>query len=223
MAEVKKLSDYPDLETLNGLERLVTLSPSNSLIPLSLIAAYITAQISDAAPEALDTLNELAAALGDDPDFAATVTSSLALKAPLASPTFTGAPTAPTPTAGDNSTKLATTAYVDAATSSSSGPRSVRTITTSGTLQLSDSGGVVLMNNDAPLELTIPPNSSVAFETYTQIDLAGNGVGQVEIKEGAGVTINSEDGYKKLNKQYSTGLLLKTGTDTWLLSGSLKA
>jgi hypothetical protein len=33
-------------------------------------------------------------------------------KAPLASPTFTGTPTAPTPTAGDNSTKIATTAFV---------------------------------------------------------------------------------------------------------------
>jgi hypothetical protein len=34
-------------------------------------------------------------------------------KAPLASPAFTGSPTAPTQTAGDNSTKIATTAYVD--------------------------------------------------------------------------------------------------------------
>ena len=34
--------------------------------------------------------------------------------AKLASPTFTGNPTAPTQSAGDNSTKLATTAYVDA-------------------------------------------------------------------------------------------------------------
>lgn len=33
--------------------------------------------------------------------------------APLASPAFTGTPTAPTQTAGDNSTKIATTAYVD--------------------------------------------------------------------------------------------------------------
>jgi hypothetical protein len=32
--------------------------------------------------------------------------------APLASPAFTGTPTAPTPTAGDNSTKLATTAFL---------------------------------------------------------------------------------------------------------------
>lgn len=37
-----------------------------------------------------------------------------ALKAPLASPAFTGNPTAPTPTAGDNDTSIATTAFVNA-------------------------------------------------------------------------------------------------------------
>jgi len=42
------------------------------------------------APAALDTLDELAAALGDDANFATTVTNSLAAKAPLADPTFTG-------------------------------------------------------------------------------------------------------------------------------------
>ena len=44
----------------------------------------------DSSPAALDTLNELAAALGDDPNFATTVTNSIALKAPLVSPSFTG-------------------------------------------------------------------------------------------------------------------------------------
>lgn len=38
----------------------------------------------------------------------------LNLKANLISPTFTGTPQAPTPSANDNSTKIATTAYVDA-------------------------------------------------------------------------------------------------------------
>ena len=45
--------------------------------------AFVQAAISaliDAAPGALDTLNELAASLGDDPDFAATVTNGLASK-----------------------------------------------------------------------------------------------------------------------------------------------
>jgi len=40
---------------------------------------------------------------------------ALALKAPLASPALTGSPTAPTPAAGDSSTKLATTAFVQTA------------------------------------------------------------------------------------------------------------
>lgn len=39
--------------------------------------------------------------------------SDLALKAPLASPALTGAPTAPTQTTGDDSTKIATTAFVE--------------------------------------------------------------------------------------------------------------
>jgi len=41
--------------------------------------------------------------------------AALALKAPLASPALTGNPTAPTPTAGDNDTSIATTAFVQAA------------------------------------------------------------------------------------------------------------
>lgn len=41
--------------------------------------------------------------------------SALDLKAPLASPALTGTPTAPTPAAGDDTTKLATTAFAKAA------------------------------------------------------------------------------------------------------------
>ena len=40
------------------------------------------------------------------------LTTDLAAKAPLASPTFTGTPAAPTATAGTNTTQLATTAFV---------------------------------------------------------------------------------------------------------------
>ncbi|HCN9111129.1 TPA: shikimate transporter, partial [Escherichia coli] len=41
------------------------------------------AALVDSSPEALDTLNELAAALGNDPNFATTVTNALAGKQPL--------------------------------------------------------------------------------------------------------------------------------------------
>lgn len=43
-----------------------------------------------------------------------TVITELALKANIASPTFTGNPAAPTPTLGDNDTSIATTAFVNA-------------------------------------------------------------------------------------------------------------
>lgn len=77
--------------------------------------AFVTAAINgliDAAPGTLDTLNEIAAALGDDPNFAATMTQELALKAPLASPTFSGVPTVPTAAADTNTLQAASTAFV---------------------------------------------------------------------------------------------------------------
>jgi hypothetical protein len=49
------------------------------------------ASLVDSAPGTLDTLNELAAALGDDPNFSTTITTSIATKLPLAGGTMTGA------------------------------------------------------------------------------------------------------------------------------------
>jgi len=49
------------------------------------------ANLVDSAPGTLDTLNELAAALGDDPNFSTTITTSIATKLPLAGGTMTGA------------------------------------------------------------------------------------------------------------------------------------
>jgi hypothetical protein len=54
------------------------------------VASAAVAAVIDSAPAALDTLNELAAALGDDANFASTVTTALGDKAPIADPTFTG-------------------------------------------------------------------------------------------------------------------------------------
>jgi hypothetical protein len=53
-------------------------------------AAAAIQDLIDGAPDLLDTLNELAASIGDNPDFIGTMTTSLAAKAPIASPTFTG-------------------------------------------------------------------------------------------------------------------------------------
>ena len=54
-------------------------------------------------------------ALGGDTNFATTNQAALDLKANLSSPQFTGAPTAPTFTAGTNNNSIATTAFVQTA------------------------------------------------------------------------------------------------------------
>jgi len=53
------------------------------------VQTEVTALV-DSAPSTLNTLNELAAALGDDANFSTTVTNSIATKMPLAGGTFTG-------------------------------------------------------------------------------------------------------------------------------------
>ncbi|WP_105266219.1 prophage tail fiber N-terminal domain-containing protein [Escherichia sp. MOD1-EC6097] len=56
----------------------VGLETANAAFVRKLLAALV-----DSSPETLDTLNELAAALGNDPNFATTVTNALAGKQPL--------------------------------------------------------------------------------------------------------------------------------------------
>jgi hypothetical protein len=48
------------------------------------------AAIIDGAPQLLNTLDELALAMGDDPQFLATLNTNIGLKAPINNPTFTG-------------------------------------------------------------------------------------------------------------------------------------
>jgi len=100
---------------LTGTPTVPTAAPGTNTTQAASTAfvAAANAALIAAAPGALDTLDELAAAFGDDANFAATMTTALALKAPLASPALTGNPTAPTQSQGDNSTKIATTAYAD--------------------------------------------------------------------------------------------------------------
>lgn len=74
---------------------------------------YVDTSVSglvDSAPDLLNTLNEISAAIGDDANFAASVQTQLNTKSPLASPTFTGTVTVPTPS---NDTDAASKNYVD--------------------------------------------------------------------------------------------------------------
>ena len=104
---------------LQGNPTAATQSSGNNSTRLATTAFVATevAALVDSAPGTLNTLNELAAALGDDANFSTTVTNSIATKAPLASPALTGTPTAPTASSGTNTTQVATTAFVTTATS----------------------------------------------------------------------------------------------------------
>jgi hypothetical protein len=86
------------------------------------IAAMLDTLINDGVPTA-SVLTSAAARFTSNAEMngkasasaLADLVAAVALKAPLASPAFTGAPTAPTPGGADNSTKLATTAFVKTA------------------------------------------------------------------------------------------------------------
>ena len=75
---------------------------SNKVATTSYVRTAVS-NLVDSAPGTLDTLNELAAALGDDANYATTTANSIATKAPINNPTFTGTVTAGTIT-GSNLT-----------------------------------------------------------------------------------------------------------------------
>jgi len=66
------------------------ISVDTSTIATQSYVGTAVSNLVDAAPTTLNTLNELAAALGDDANYASTISTALGLKAPLANPTFTG-------------------------------------------------------------------------------------------------------------------------------------
>ncbi|HCB3811133.1 TPA: phage tail protein [Escherichia coli] len=112
-------SQYAQKEspTFTGTPKAPTPEAGNNTTQVATTAfvqAALTALINGA-PATLDTLKEIAAAINNDPNFSTTINNALALKAPLSSPTFTGTPKAPTPEAGNNTTQVATTAFVQEA------------------------------------------------------------------------------------------------------------
>ena len=182
--------------------------------------ADATAQVNAviaSAPAALNTLDELAAALGDDANFATSVTTSLGLKAPLASPTFTGTVTV----------AAAGVAFTDG-TQTKAGVPSLTTIGTeiSAAYNLS-TGGLALRDQLIPIAgaraITIPTNATTAFPIGTSIDFyQASGTGANFVAADGTVTILRTPGLT-LRTTYSSATLTKVATNTWLLAGDLTA
>lgn len=131
-----------------------------------------------------------------------------------------GTLTIPTSAKGDATTLAATGAFVDTATGLTFNAQTGTTYT----LAISDGypgNGGVSMNNASANTLTVPTNASVAFPIKTQIVVQQLGAGATTIAAAGGVTINSPGGLLTLAGQYSSAALVKTGTNTWQLMGTL--
>ena len=191
--------------------------------------AFVGTAVSNlvaSAPAALDTLNELATALGNDASFSTTITNSLAAKAPLASPALTGTATAVNLTVTGTSNMSANGVQLSDGTQTKVGVPSITTIaqkTASYTLAaLTERDSMIEMNSASATTLTVPTNATIAYPVGTSIDVLRVGAGAVDVAAAAGVTINATPGLK-LRAQWSSATLIKRATDTWVLVGDLSA
>lgn len=94
---------------------------------------------------------------------------------------------------------------------------------TTYTLVLSDASKLVELNNASAITLTVPANSSVAYDVGTKIDLLQTGAGQVTVTGAGGVTINGFGNATKLSGQWAAASLVKRATDTWVMIGNISA
>lgn len=156
-------------------------------------ASVAAASIVDSSPESLNTLNELAAALNDDANFATTVTNSLSSKLDISSALTTYAKR-----------------YMEFKDKTS----------VSNTLNLNDDSKFVRVSNSSANTLQVPLNSNSAFPIGSQITIMQTGTGQTTITAESGVALVSSYGFK-LRAQYSSATLIKLNTDQWVAVGDL--
>jgi hypothetical protein len=145
--------------TFTGTPAAPTAAAGTNTTQLATTAFVTTAvnNVVDSAPGALDTLNELAAALGDDANFSTTVTNNLATKAPLASPTFSG-----TVSDGDGDMRAI--------------PQSGSAKTSSYTLATGDVGNFIEVGSSGSITI---PNST--FSAGDAVSIFNNTTGDVTI------------------------------------------
>ena len=94
---------------------------------------------------------------------------------------------------------------------------------TTYTLASTDSAKLVSLSNASAITLTVPPNSTWAAPTGTQVILYQAGAGQVTVAAGSGVTIRSQGTKLKLTGQYAVASLIKIATNEWILAGNVAA
>ena len=91
---------------------------------------------------------------------------------------------------------------------------------TTYTLVLSDRGKLITLSNASAITLTIPANASVAFAVGTQIEILQKGAGQVTVAITSD-TLNSSGSATKLTGQWSSAVLTKIASTTWVMAGDI--
>jgi hypothetical protein len=182
--------------------------------------ANLKARANHTGTQTASTISDFSAAVD------ARVAAGITGKADLASPTFTGTVAGITKTMvglGSVDNTADADKPVSTATQTALGAKADKTVTTntqtaSYTLVLSDAGKAVEMNVASANNLTVPPNSSVAFPTGTVIEVGQLGAGQTTVVADSGVTIRSASGLK-LRAQYSVASIRKRASDEWWITG----
>lgn len=75
----------------------------------------------------------------------------------------------------------------------------------------------------AACTVTLPAHTTIPHPVGTQIDHIRDTASDVVFTPEAGVTLESEGGFRKIGAQHAGGSIFKTATNTWKLLGSLKA
>ena len=93
--------------------------------------------------------------------------------------------------------------------------------TASYTLVLTDLSKCITMNSASGVNLTIPPNSSVAFQVGTVIPWYGLGAGLITFVPGSGVTIEKSSTTLVTRAQFAFGGIWQRVANTWVLWGDV--
>ena len=192
--------------------------------------AYVRGEVAalvNSAGATLDTLGEIATALGNDANLSTTLTNAIALKAPLASPTFTGTNNVAALTASGLITASASGVAFTDGTQTKEGVASRTPIvqkTAAYTLSaLTERDSLIEVSSATGVTITIPTNTAVAYPIGTSIDILQTGAGQVTIAPVDGtVTVNATPGLK-LRTTWSSATLFKRAANTWVVFGDLTA
>lgn len=162
------------------------------------------ANLVDSAPGTLDTLNELAAALNDDADFATTVSNQIAGKADSAH-THSVSDVTNLQTELDSKVDLEQTVFEF--------PSGNPTYT----IGSADKG--VLLTNSEALTITVDD----VLQVGEQVDFLQMAADQITFVAGSGVTLNSKDGNLKTAAQYSPASVKCIASGIYVLVGDLGA